>query len=219
MATNWHKLFAMKKQAEAKLNKMLPDLTNECGIYIFTRDDESGLKMCYIGQAKHLKDRLSAHLIGYQQRIDISLKKRGFYDEVKRPYGWKLDIIHTLEKELDDYEEMKIKEYALKGYQLYNRTGGKQGKGKVGINDAQSNKGYREGVIYGKKLMLREIKEYFDKYLEFRIKRSQEALRKPKNKAEERGDYGILFKEIYIKKYIEFKNLLEGDNDDGEGTN
>ena len=218
MATNWRKIYAMKKQAEDKLNKICPDLQNYCGIYILTRDDESGIPMCYIGQAKHLKDRLISHINGYSQRIDISLKKRGFYDEFKRPYGWKLDYIYTLERELDDYEEKYIKDFALRGFQLYNKTAGKQGVGKVGINDGTSNKGYRDGLKKGYENCLKDIKEYFDKYLYFAIKTDSEVYRKPKNKAE-RESMQPLYKEIYLKKLAEFENLMKGENNEREGIN
>jgi len=205
MATNWQKVYAMKKQAQEKILKVAPTLRNDSGIYILTRDDESGLQMAYIGQAKHIIDRLVSHLNGYSQRIDISLKKRGFYDEVKRPYGWKLDCIYTLESELDDYEEMKIKEYALKGYQLYNQTAGKQGKGKVGINDWQSNKGYRQGLKQGYQNCLKDIKEYFIKYLNYAPKNDSYCFKK-------NGE----LKEIYLKKEKEFSDLLNGGGNDDE---
>jgi len=198
MPTNWKQLYAKKKQAEAKLLKIEPRLTNDSGIYVLTRDDESGLKFAYVGQAKHLLDRLVSHLLGYSQRIDISLKKRGFYDEKERPYGWRLDFIFTLESELDEYEQRYIGGYAKGGYQLYNRTSGSQGQGKVGINDGQSTKGYRDGLKQGYKNAIKDVKEFFDKYLTFEYKNTPDKYKK-----------GWEIKEIYKRKYNEFKDLLE----------
>ena len=203
MASNWKKIYAMKKQAEEKLMKVCPELKNESGIYVLTRDDESGLQFAYIGQSVKLIDRLVSHLNGYSQRIDISLKKRGFYDELKRPFGWKLEVFFYNESELDKQEQNYIYDYASIGYQLYNRTSGSQGQGKVGINDDQTTKGYRQGVAYGYQKAIKEIKEYFDKYLQFNIKRENKAYKKN----------GYDFKEIYIKKFNEFKELLWGEEE------
>ena len=198
MANNWKKIYAMKKQAEERLLKEKPNLRNESGIYVLARNDESGLKFAYVGQAKHLIDRLVSHLIGYNQRIDISLKKRGFYDEEKRPYGWKLYIFFYSIAILDYKEKETIKMVAQGGYQLYNRTGGSQGQGKVGIYDGQTSKGYRDGLKQGYLNCLKDVKEYFAKYLEYRPKTDKECFKKD-------GTY----KDIYLKKNAEFKNLLE----------
>lgn len=205
MSVNWKKIYAMKKQAEEKLMKVCPELKNESGIYVLTRDDESGLQFAYIGQSVKLIDRLVSHLNGYSQRIDISLKKRGFYDELKRPFGWKLEVFFYNESELDKQEQNYIYDYASIGYQLYNRTSGSQGQGKVGINDDQTTKGYRDGLKKGYENCLKDIREYFDKYLDYRPKVDKECFKK-------NGDY----KEIYLKKNVEFKELLEGNEDENE---
>ena len=170
MPTNWKKVYALKKQATETLKKVLPSIKNESGIYILLRKDESGLDFGYVGQAVKLEDRLASHLIGYSQRIDISLKKRGFYDREKRPYGWRLNIIYCGEDTLDEMEQKTILECASNGIQLYNRTSGSQGKGKIGINDGQSTKGYRDGLSQGRKNTIKEVKTYFDKYLDYSIK-------------------------------------------------
>ena len=83
---------------------------------------------------------------------------------------------------------------------------GGQGQGKVGINDDQTTKGYRQGVAFGYQKAIKEIKEYFDKYLQFNIKRENKAYKKN----------GYDFKEIYIKKFNEFKELLEGNENENE---
>lgn len=203
MASNWKKIYAMKKQAEEKLIKVCPELENESGIYVLTRDDESGLQFAYIGQSVKLTDRLVSHLNGYSQRIDISLKKRGFYDELKRPYGWKLNVFFYNENELDEQEKRYIYDYASIGYQLYNLTSGSQNKGKVGINDGQSNRGYRDGLKQGRINTLKEVKEYFVKYLNAITKYDPECYKK-------NGE----LKEIYKKKLSDFRELLEGNENE-----
>jgi len=219
--TNGQKYGVRQKQLEGakkRLLKLYPNLPDRTGIYILTRTDENGMRFGYIGQTKAkggILGRMAEHLLGYQH-IDLSLRKHKFIGEAE--YGYDLDWFECLESELDAYEQEYILKYANMGYQLRNKNSGGN-KGKVGFEDDKPRKTYHDGLKQGYQNCLKDIKEYFDKYLEFRIKRSQEALRKPKNKAEKRGDYGILFKEIYIKKYSEFKNLLEGENDDGEGTN
>ena len=198
MPTNWKQIYAKKKQATETLLKELPNLKNDSGIYILARDDESGLKYAYVGQAKHLIDRLVSHLLGYSQRIDISLRKRGFWRPIDRPYGWILNVMYAKESELDNLEKNTIQEIASRGYQLYNKTSGGQGEGKLGINENKSPKGYRDGLEQGRKNALKEIKEFFDKYLIFAVKQDPSCYKV-------NGE----LKEIYIKKYQEFKELLD----------
>ena len=169
MSVNFKKLFAMKKRTNEILDKYLPKLENRSGIYIFSRIDENDIKYAYIGQALHLKDRIVSHLMGYSQRIDISLKKRKIADK-GNPYGWNIKYCFYPPDELDEQEKETIMRYANVGYQLYNKTLGGQGVGKVGINDGQSTKGYRDGVAYGRKQAIKEVKEFFDKYLDYDIK-------------------------------------------------
>ena len=203
MASNWRKIYAMKKQAETKLLKIIPNLTNDSGIYTLTRFDENGFKFCYIGQAKHLIDRLVSHLNGYSQRIDISLKKRGFYDKEKRQNGWRLSVEYFDESELDEKETTQIKLFASMGFQLYNRTSGSQGQGKVGLNDGQSTKGYRDGLHKGYQNCVAYIKELFDRYLDYETKKEPQCYKK-------NGE----IKEIYKAKKQEFGELLEGKNNE-----
>lgn len=198
-----------KKKRWLRFNPNIPDSS---GIYILTRVDEAGIRYAYIGQAKHILTRLAQHLTQYQH-IDLSLKKHKLYSETN-PYGWNVDWFMTLEEEMNDYERKFIREYAEKGYQLRNKTDGGQDAGKSGIDDNKPSKGYYDGVAYGRQQMLKEIKEYFDKYLEYRIKDLPSSYRKPKNKAER--DVGLPFyKELFINKLKEFEQLLKGGNPDG----
>ena len=162
-------------------------------------EDNVGEEYCdvdigYIG-FKFFRDRIVSHFLGYSQRIDISLKKRKFYSN-DNPNGWSIAYMYCSAEELDVKEQEHIIKYAEVGFQLYNRTLGGQGDGKVGINDGQSTKGYRDGVAYGRKQAIKEVKEFFDKYLDYEIK-------EPKLT---KSGKPVAIKE---KKLNEFKNLLE----------
>ena len=160
---DYKKVFAMKREREKKIASVCPTITNNSGIYVFYRNDETGLKMCYCGQARHLKERCASHLAEYDH-IGLSLKKRGFYSE-ENPYGWKLIAKECAEDKLDENEKLTITHFGNNGYQLYNVTAGGQGKGKRNIAEGKSNKGYRDGLIQGRKNASREIANLFEKHL------------------------------------------------------
>jgi len=170
------------------------------GIYVFTRvnpptKDGTQKKYAYIGQAKSLVDRVAQHLLSFAQRIDISLKTRGMWYK-NNPYGWKVDVYYCNEDELDQKEREFIIAAQEQGFELYNITSGGQNEGKEDINQRQAGKGYRDGLKQGYSNCLKEIKEYFDKYFQIDFM----------------GDYrkkdGSV-KEVYLRKYKEFKELLE----------
>lgn len=154
------------KAAESK-NKMRllainTTLDEKSGIYFLTRTDENGIKYAYIGQAKHLLTRLAQHLVGYQH-IDLSLRKHGLYAEGKE-YGWNFGFLHYPLSELDEKERYYITLYAQKGYQMRNKdTGG--GAGKQDLGGRKEPKGYRDGLIQGRKNASREIANLFEKHL------------------------------------------------------
>jgi hypothetical protein len=170
MSPNYRQIMAIKKANEDKIRKMCPIVTEDSGIYLFWRIDSDGFKFAYVGQAKNLLKRLAEHLSGYQH-IDLSIKKHKFYDEETNPYGYHVEIIcHCPEDELDGREQYWIKHYADQGYQLRNATTGSQGSEKRALGDGKSNKGYRDGLVQGRKNTQKEIKELFDKYLTYDIK-------------------------------------------------
>jgi hypothetical protein len=132
--------------------------------------DENGFKYAYVGQAQNLLKRLAEHLIGYQH-IDLSIKKHKFYDEENNLYGYHVAVIEECGKELLDEEERRyIKFYADRGYQLRNKTSGGQDGEKSALGEGKSNKGYRDGLVQGRKNTQKEIKTLFDKYLTYSIK-------------------------------------------------
>ena len=202
---NYYKAKLILDSNKKRLLKVNPDLTEEKGIYILTRMDEQGFKYAYVGQAKHILSRLAQHLYEYPpQHIDLSLKKHKLYDKDKNPYGWRVHQIVCHEgQDIDEMERQYIKRYALNGYQLRNKTSGGQDTGKSGVDDNRASKGYHEGVAYGYDKCLKEVKEFFDKYLNFEIK-EPEGLTK---------DY--TFDKTFVKKYEEFRALLEKVNADG----
>lgn len=173
---------AIEKKNKERLLEVNPNLDEQSGIYFLTRVDENGIKFGYIGQAKHLLTRLAQHLVGYQH-IDLSLKKHGLYS-VENPYGWKVNFIHYSEIILDEMEQKWIKEYALKGYQLRNKTAGGQGEGKAQINEYRPSKGYRDGIQQGRKALARELKHIIDKHLVVSLKPEKSANKVSQNALE-----------------------------------
>ena len=164
MGYNLSRVKAIEAKNKKKLLAVNPKLNDRSGIYFLTRTDEEGISYFYIGQAKHILTRLAQHFVGYQH-IDLSLKKRGLYSE-SNPYGWKVNAINYLPKELDEMERHWILEYTKKGYQRrYNKTAGGQDKGKEQVNEYRPTKGYRDGLKQGYKNASREVANLFDKHL------------------------------------------------------
>lgn len=162
---NYRQRMAIENNYKKKLVEIDPTLDDSSGIYFFTREDSNGFKYAYIGQAKHILSRLAQHFTGYQH-IDLSIKKHGMYSE-DNPEGWKVTSIEYPESELDNMEQYYIKQYADMGYQLRNKTGGGQGTGKTQIDDYRPSKGYRDGLIQGRKNASKEIARLFEKHLNY----------------------------------------------------
>lgn len=175
-----------------KIQDMLPDLENTSGIYIFTRNEDDK-KKAYIGQAKHLINRLVDHCMRYEQHIDKSLKKHGLYSK-NNIDGWQISYLYCTVWQLDIQEKYMIKRYKNLGYELYNITGGGQGKGKVDIAERNNTKlkSYANGKVIGETKLMEKIKTFFDKYLDFTIKGKPTKIKE--------------------RKYNEFKDLI-GDNE------
>ena len=170
MAPNYRQIMAIRRANEDKIRKLCSTVSEKSGIYAFWRIDENGFKFAYVGQAKNLLKRLAEHLSGYQH-IDCSIKKHKFYDEETNPYGYHVEIIEECAEEaLDERERYWIKWNADKGYQLRNKTSGGQDGEKSALGEGKSNKGYRDGLVQGRKNTQKEIKELFDKYLTYDIK-------------------------------------------------
>lgn len=166
MATNYKQLFSIQKKLEKKILKACPSMPKTSGIYFYTRVDEDG-KYCYIGKAVNLLRRSCSHLQGYQ-RIDLSLRKRGFYSN-ENESGWHLNFMLYPQNKLDEMESYWIEQYKNQGYELYNiESGGTIGK--TIINERKPSRGYMDGLKQGRKNIAKTLKEILDKYLIVSIK-------------------------------------------------
>lgn len=163
--SEYRKIFAMKKERENRIKKICPDIPYSPGIYVFYRRDETGIKRAYCGQAISLRERCAAHL-GEYDHIALSLKKHGFYSK-DNPYGWKLSFFTCPKEQLDEKEIENIKAFANDGFQMYNVTAGGQGKGKKQIGEYKPARGYRDGLVQGRKNASREISNLFEKHLNY----------------------------------------------------
>lgn len=182
-----------QKTIEQKNRKRLLEvnesLDDGSGIYFLTRTDENGIKYAYIGQAKHILARLAQHLVGYQH-IDLSMKSHGLYS-VENIYGWKIGFLHFPLEKLDEKEQYYIKQYAVNGYQIRNKTGGGQGKGKEKIDEYRPTKGYYDGLKQGRKNLARELSGIIEKHLVISLK------------SEKQGN------KVSQKQYEKFMDLLK----------
>ena len=162
---NYKQLFAIQKRLEEKVKKACPVMEHKPGIYVYSRTDEDGKQYGYIGKSVDCLKRCVQHMQGYQ-RIDLSLRKRGFYDKEQNPYGWELKVFYCEEKDLDINERAFIRAYKhpIVGIELYNiESGGTTGKTIIG--ERKPAKGYRDGVEQGKKQIRKELSALLDKYL------------------------------------------------------
>lgn len=171
-----YKKFRQAKAIEAKNKQkwlaLNPKLNDESGIYFLLREDENGFRYAYIGQALHIISRLCSHLTGYEQHIDLSLRKHKLYNESDNPYGWRVEFLNFSENQLDKKEKYYIKLYADKGYQLRNVSLGGQGENRASgsIGERKVVKGYMRGVQQGKKTLAKELSHIAEKHLEIRLK-------------------------------------------------
>lgn len=159
---------AIEYKNKQRFLEVNPNLNDESGIYMLTREDEDGFKYAYIGQARHVLTRLAQHLVNFQH-IDLSLKKHGLYS-VENPYGWHVVFSNFPIEELDAREREFIKTYASHGYQLRNKTAGGQDSGKLQINEYRPSKGYRDGLEQGRKNLAKELSHIIDKHLVVSLK-------------------------------------------------
>lgn len=113
-------------------------------------------------------ERCASHL-GEYDHIALSLKKHGFYSD-DNPYGWKLDFKICPKSELDEKEVATIKQFADKGFQMYNVTAGSQGQGKLVTGQYKQPKTYTQGIHQGKKVLASELSSIAEKHLKIEIR-------------------------------------------------
>ena len=152
--------------------KLNPKLNDKSGIYFLLREDENGFKYAYIGQAIHTLSRLASHIVGYEQHIDLSLKRHKLYDKGKNPYGWRVEFLNFPESQLDEKEKYYIKLYADKGYQLRNVSLGGQGENRASgsIGERKAPKGYMQGIQQGRKNLAKELFNIAEKHLKIELR-------------------------------------------------
>lgn len=173
---NFRKAKAIERKNRERLLKINPDLNDHGGIYFLTREDADGFKFAYIGQSKEsagILTRLCQHMVGFQQHIDLSIRKHKLYSE-DNPYGWKVGCKNIPDSKLDEAEQHYIKLYAEKGYQLRNVSLGGQCEGRNMINETKPAKGYRDGLAQGRKNMARELSHIIDTHLTVSLKKEKQ---------------------------------------------
>ena len=194
--TNYAQLSEKKREASKLLADACPKADHRSGIYFYTREDTVG-KFAYIGKAVDLWERSISHIIGYQQHIDVSIKKRGFYS-ADNPSGWKLNVLYYPKSELDKWERYWIERYRAEGVSLYNvESGGTDGKEIIG--ERKPPKTYRDGLEQGRKALARELKHIIDTHLTVTVN------------AQKQGN------KQSIKAFAKFWELLGGAKDEQEG--
>lgn len=166
---------AIEQENKKRLLKLNPKLNDKSGIYFLLREDENGFKFAYVGQAVHTLSRLASHLVGYEQHIDLSLRKHKLYSE-DNPYGWRAEFLNFPESQLDEKEKYYIKLYADKGYQLRNVSLGGQGENRASgsIGERKAPKGYLQGVQQGRKNLARELSHIIEKHLVVTIREDKQ---------------------------------------------
>ena len=188
---DYKQIYAIKKANEERILKVCPNCPNTSGIYFLLRE-ENGFKFGYIGKAKHLLERLGAHLQGRQQHIDRSIKSHGLWSE-ENPTGYKVYFLEFPESMLNEKEQHYIKTYANAGYQLRNvESGGSEGKTDIG--ERKPSRGYYDGLAQGYKNAQKEVAHLFDLHLDYTTKKQ------PPTKLQE-------------KALQKFNDFLEGDNE------
>lgn len=162
---------AIEQENRKRLLKLNPKLNDRSGIYFLLREDENGFKFAYVGQAKSVLQRLASHLVGYEQHIDLSLRKHKLYSE-DNPYGWRVEFLNFPESQLDEKERYYIKLYADNGYQLRNVSIGGQGgnRDSGSIGERKAPKGYLQGIQQGRKNLARELSNIAEKHLKIEIR-------------------------------------------------
>lgn len=166
---------AIEQENKKRLLKLNPKLNDKSGIYFLLREDENGFKFAYVGQAKSVLQRLASHLVGYEQHIDLSIRKHKLYSE-DNPYGWRVEFLNFPESQLDEKEKYYIKLYADKGYQLRNVSIGGQGgnRDSGSIGERKAPKGYMQGIQQGKKALARELSSIAEKHLKIELREDKQ---------------------------------------------
>ena len=161
---NYEQYKVVKKKMELKIAKNYPNIKNQTGIYMFCR------VVAYIGKSSErdgILGRCASHCIDHKQHIDNSIHNRKLTCDGGQ---WHIiPLVYCHSSQVDEMERKFIAEYQAKGYELYNvESGGTTGK--TDIAERKERGGYNKGKAYSYKKCKEEIKNYFDKYLDYSIK-------------------------------------------------
>lgn len=166
---DYKKLFSTQYEIKKQLKILCPELDDKPGIYFWYREDHEG-KHIYIGIATvSILDRSISHCMGYTQRLDISIKKRGFYSQENK-LGWQLKIMYKSVEELDELEKYYINKYKELGYDCYNISGGGQKSRAGDISERKEGRGYYDGLKQGYTNAQKKVANWFEKSLDYSIK-------------------------------------------------
>lgn len=189
---NMRQIKAIEKANRERLLKVNPKLNDKPGIYFLLRQ-ENGFKFAYIGQARtSVMQRLCSHMTGYQQHIDLSIKRHGLYSK-DNPSGWRVEFLNFPPERLDELEKTYIKQYADAGYQLRNVSVGGQGSERDSgqIGERKPAKGYMQGVQHGKAVLAKELSHIIDKHLTVQLREDKQ------------------YNKVSQRAFEKFKGLLE----------
>lgn len=181
----------MEQENKELIKALCPRAQDRSGIYLFWREDADGIRYAYVGKSVKVLTRLAAHLNGYEQYIDKSIRKHGLAS-VDNPFGYRIEVLtYCAIVQLDNIERAYVKHYANMGYQLRNvESGGTSGK--TDINERKPARGYRDGVAQGERNIIKQIKHLFDLHLKAVYKAD-----KPSKNAE--------------KAMTKFKEMIQGE--------
>lgn len=159
-------IIAKQRQGMAIALRQFPELKDkgsESGIYIWQRQNEEGEYCWYIGKAKNLLRRTAQHIVDAQSHLDKSIKKHGFFNKEKNPFGWEFGIIELCSVlKLDETERRHIKVHmeAYPNSKTYNvESGGTTGKTIIGEKKQRRDVKWKAEA---RAKVIAEYREYFD---------------------------------------------------------
>lgn len=166
-----NKRFVIQKKNEKRISELF-GIPKKSGIYLFYRINEDKEKCVYVGLAKNLLQRTAGHLSGKKTHIDKSLMVHGLFSQSNLD-GWKIKVLEYCPIELLDVRERYyIDFYNNNEYKIYNVCGGGQiDKAKnIAERHEVKLKTYKNGKNKGYIQAKNEIREFFNKYLDYSIK-------------------------------------------------
>lgn len=183
---NYRQIFARKNERKKQIKNLCPAIRDDAGIYMFYRWSEEKQKWCvYIGQSQtSVWERCASHLDGYKKKNASHIDKSLFTHKLatQKEDGWQLKILtYCMPEYCNGLEQEYIAQYRKLDAIVYNITIGSQGKGKVDFQERSQErlKRYKNGKNKGKNAILKQIKVYFDKYIDAVVK-------EPTNKIKQR---------------------------------